>query len=71
MLTICAGEKDSCCMTCPGSWHDSCVAEGIFNKLEHSTLNSYSIVVNSAFPTDHDWIAGKILVLFKSNQELP
>jgi hypothetical protein len=45
-----AGEIIGCHTNCPGSWHDSCVAEGIYEKLECDTPGGYSIV---AFPTGY------------------
>ena len=60
-----------CRINCPGSWHDSRVAEGIYDKLEHDTPDGYSIVADAAFPTGHNRIAGKILVPLKANEELP
>ena len=65
------GEIIGCRTNCPGSWHDSRVAEGIYGKLEHETPDGYCIVANSAFPAGHDRIAGKILVPLKANEKLP
>ena len=65
------GEIIGCRTNCPGSWHDSRVAEGIYKKLEHETPDGYCIVADSAFPTGHDRIAGKILVPLKSGEKLP
>ena len=58
-------------MNCPGSWHDSRVAEGIYDKLEHNTPDGYCIVADAAFPTGHNRITGKILVPLKAGEDLP
>ena len=71
MLTVQTGEIISCRTNCPGSWHDSRVAEGIYEKLEHETPDDYCIVADSVFPAGHDGIAGKILVPLKANEKLP
>lgn len=56
---------------CPGSWHDSRVAEGIYEKLENETPDGFRLVADSAFPQGHDRVAGKILVPLKAGQQLP
>ena len=71
MLTSQVGEIIGCHTNCPGSWHDSRVAEGIYEKLEHETPDGYCIVADSAFPAGHDRIAGKILVPLKAGERLP
>lgn len=71
MLTVRLGEIIGCRINCPGSWHDSRVAEGIYQKLEHDTPEGYCIVADSAFPTGNDRIAGKILSPLKSGEKLP
>lgn len=71
MLTFSIGEIIGCHTNCPGSWHDSCVTEGIYDKLEHETPDGYYIVANSAFPTGHGCIAGKICVPLKAGEDLP
>ena len=66
-----AGEIIASRINCPGSWHDSRVAEGIYKKLENETPHGYRLVANSAFPQGHDQITGKILVPLKAGQSLP
>ena len=65
------GEIIGCRTNCPGSWHDSRVAEGIYEKLEHETPDGYRVVADAAFPTGHDRISGKILVPLKAHTDLP
>ena len=65
------GEIIGCRTNCPGSWHDSRVAEGIYDKLEHETPDGYHIVADAAFPTGHGRIAGKILAPLKAGEHLP
>jgi len=70
MFTICIGEIIGCRTNCPGSWHNSRVAEGIYNKLEYETPGGYHIVADAAFPTGHGRIAGKIFVPLKAGENL-
>ena len=65
------GEIIGCRTNCPGSWHDSRVAEGIYEKLEHETPDGYCLVADTAFPTGHNRISGKILVPLKAGVNLP
>ena len=71
VLMVLIGEIIGGHTNCPGSWHDSRVAEGIYEMLEHHTLDGYCIVANSAFPTGHDRVSGKIIVLLKTHEDLP
>ena len=71
VLMIQTGEIIGCRTNCPGSWHDSRVAEGIYEKLEHETPDGYRVVADAAFPTGHDRISGKILVPLKAHTDLP
>jgi hypothetical protein len=71
IFTVQIGEIIACRTNCPGSWHDSRVAEGIYEKLEHGTPDGYCLVADSAFPTGHNRIAGKILVPLKAGTKLP
>lgn len=68
---LCTGEIIASRINCPGSWHDSRVAEGIYEKLENETPDGYCLVADSAFPQGHDRIAGKVLVPLKAGQPLP
>lgn len=71
ILTFGTGEIIAGRINCPGSWHDSRVAEGIYEKLENETPNGFCLVADSAFPQGHDRVSGKILVPLKANQPLP
>lgn len=71
MFTDHAGEIIACRTNCPGSWHDSRVAEGIYEKLEHETPDGYSLVADTAFPTGHDRVAGRIQVPLRAFEDLP
>ena len=68
---FCIGEIITCRTNCPGSWHDSRVAEGIYTKLENKTPDGFSLVADSAFPQGNDRVAGKIRVPLKAGEELP
>ena len=70
-LILDVGEIIACRTNCPGSWHDSRVAEGIYEKLEHETPDGFCVVADSAFPQGHDRNAGKIRVSLKAGQPLP
>lgn len=71
ILRFWVGEIIASRINCPGSWHDSRVAEGIYEKLERDTPDGYCLVADSAFPQGHGRIAGKILVPLKAGQPLP
>ena len=47
------------------------IAEGIYEKLEHKTPSGFCIVANTAFPTGHARISGKILAPLKAGENLP
>ena len=70
-LTIHTGEIIACRVNCPGSWHDSRVAAGIYEKLENETPDGFCLVADSAFPQGNDQVAGKIHVPLKAGQPLP
>ena len=71
VLMPCTGEIIACRTNCPGSWHDSRVAEGIYKKLEDETPDGFSLVADSAFPQGNDQVAGKICVPLKAGEKLP
>jgi hypothetical protein len=71
IFTHCTGEIIASRTNCPGSWHDSRVAEGIYEKLENETPDGFSIVADSAFPQGNDRISGKIRVPLKAGEKLP
>ena len=70
MLTFHTGEILTTRTNCPGSWHNSHVAEGIYEKLENETPDGFHLVANLAFPQGHDRVVGKILVPLKAGQQL-
>lgn len=70
-LNIITGEIIASRTNCPGSWHDSQVAQGIYEKLDTQTPDGFSIVADSAFPRGFDRIAGKIRVPLKAGEKLP
>lgn len=70
-LSVIAGEIIACRTNCPGSWHDSQIAQGIYEKLENETPDGFSLVADSAFPQGYGRIAGKIRVPLKAHENLP
>lgn len=70
-LIFLVGEIIASRINCPGSWHNSHIAEGIYGKLEHETPNGFCLVADLAFPQGHDRIAGRILIPLKAGQPLP
>jgi hypothetical protein len=70
-LSVIAGEIIASCTNYPGSWHDSQVAQGIYEKLDTETPDGFSLVADSAFPQGYDRIAGKIRVPLKAGEKLP
>ena len=71
IFMICIGEIIACRTNCPGSWHNSRVAEGIYEKLEKDTPDGFYLVADSAFPQGNDRVAGRIHVPLKAGQPLP
>lgn len=68
---ICVGEIIACKLNAPGSWHDSRVARGIYEKLRTRTPDRYYLVTDTAFPRGTDQIAGRIRAPMKAGQRLP
>ncbi|KAE9400101.1 hypothetical protein BT96DRAFT_957063 [Gymnopus androsaceus JB14] len=50
----------ACRLNAPGSWHDSCVAQPIYEKLHTKTPNGYYLVADTAFSQGTDHIQGCI-----------
>lgn len=71
VFTFRVREIIACCTNYPGNWHDSCVAEGIYAKLENETPNRFSLVADSVFPHSSDCITGKTCVPLKAGEKLP
>ena len=70
-MTQSLGEIIGARTNCPGSWHDSRVATGIYEKLELETPEGYCLVADSAFPRGKRRLAGKILVPLQDGDPLP
>ena len=52
----------------PGSWHDSCIAQPIYCKLELDTPDGFYVVADTAFPRGTQSIAGRIQAPVKTGQ---
>jgi len=70
-MTRSPGEIICARTNCPGSWHDSRVATGIYEKLELETPEGYSLAADSAFPRGKRRLAGKIQVPLQHGDPLP
>ena len=56
---------------CPGSWHDSRIAAGIYDQLDLETPEGFSLAADSAFPWGSRRLEGKILVPLQHGDSLP
>lgn len=54
----------------PGSWHDSRVAEPIYEKLRTQTPEGYYLVADTAFPRGSKHIDGRIRAPLKEGQKI-
>lgn len=54
----------------PGSWHDSRVAQPIYEKLRNETPDGFYLVADSAFPRGTIDIEGRIVAPIKTGQRL-
>ncbi|KAF8797407.1 hypothetical protein BYT27DRAFT_7228995 [Phlegmacium glaucopus] len=54
----------------PGSWHDSHVAQPIYEKLHNETPDGFYLVADSAFPCGTVDIEGRIMAPIKTGQHL-
>ncbi|PPQ95855.1 hypothetical protein CVT26_015594 [Gymnopilus dilepis] len=54
----------------PGSWHDSRVAQPIYQKLRGNTPDGYYLIADSAFPQGAKDISGRIQAPIKSGKKL-
>ncbi|KAH7930088.1 hypothetical protein BV22DRAFT_1001525 [Leucogyrophana mollusca] len=61
----------ACRLNAPGSWHDSRVAQPIYEKLRTQTPEGYYLVTDTAFPRGTSQIAGRIKAPIKEGQRLP
>ncbi|TDL21627.1 hypothetical protein BD410DRAFT_821302 [Rickenella mellea] len=65
------GSIIECNLNAPGSWHDSRVAQPIYQKLLTDTPDGFFLVADTAFPRGTDRIHGKIRAPMKAGQRLP
>ena len=65
------GEIIAAKLNAPGSWHDSRVAQPIYEKLCIATPEGYFLVTDTAFPHGTDQIKGHICAPMKQGQHLP
>lgn len=61
----------ACKLNAPGSWHDSRIARGIYEKLRTETPEGYYLVTDTAFPRGTDQIWGRIRAPIKDGTRLP
>ena len=61
----------ACKLNAPGSWHDSRVAQPIYEKLRTATPEGYYLVTDTAFPRGTSQIEGCIRAPMKQGQHLP
>jgi len=54
----------------PGSWHDSRVAQSIYEKLLKETPDGFYLVANTAFPQGSVEIKGHIMAPIKTGERL-
>lgn len=64
------GEIISARTNCPGSWHDSRIAVGIYKQLDTETPEGFCLVADSAFPQGSWRLVGKILVPLQNGDPL-
>lgn len=57
-------------LNAPGSWHDSRVAQPIYEKLRIRTPPGYYLVADTAFPRGTNQIEGRIRAPIKSGQSI-
>ncbi|KAF7371843.1 hypothetical protein MVEN_00041100 [Mycena venus] len=54
----------------PGSWHDSCIAQPIYEKLQTRTPDGFYLVADTVFPRGAKQIEGKIRAPIKTGQRM-
>ncbi|TFK17979.1 hypothetical protein FA15DRAFT_604134 [Coprinopsis marcescibilis] len=64
------GEIVACNLNAPGSWHDSHVAQPIFEKLRSQTPDGYYLVADAAFPRGTQDIRERIQAPLKPGQSI-
>ncbi|KAK7444571.1 hypothetical protein VKT23_015249 [Stygiomarasmius scandens] len=60
----------ACRLNAPGSWHDSRVAQSVYEKLLYHTPEGYYLIADTAFPRGTDQIAGRIKAPIKEGSRL-
>lgn len=71
MLNTEIGVIISAVLNAPGSWHDSHVAQPIFEQLRSHVPDGYYLVADTAFPRGAHSILGKIKAPLKAGQHIP
>jgi hypothetical protein len=66
----CLGTIIAAKLNAPGSWHDSRLAQGIYEKLRNHTPSGFYLVADTAFPRGADQIQGKIRAPIKTSQRI-
>ncbi len=57
-------------LNAPGSWHDSRIAQRVYDKLRDETPAGYYLVADTAFPAGTNELKGRILSPMKVGQRL-
>jgi hypothetical protein len=60
MVRYFTGAIIACVLNAPGSWHDSDVAQAIYEKLRERTPNGFYLIADTAFPRNDEQVNGKI-----------
>lgn len=60
----------ACNFNAPGSWHDSRVAQPIYEKLLNKTPDGFYLVADTAFPRGTVDIEGRIMAPIKTGQRM-
>jgi hypothetical protein len=66
----CLGTIIAAKLNAPGSWHDSRLAQGIYEKLRNRTPGGFYLAADTAFPRSADQIQGKICAPIKTGQRI-
>lgn len=70
-LIFCSeGELIYVTTNCPGSWHDSRIAESLYKRLFEKTPTGYFLIADTAFPHSDARLRGKIKVPLKSGAQV-
>ncbi|KAH9464097.1 hypothetical protein Pst134EB_003634 [Puccinia striiformis f. sp. tritici] len=58
-------------LNAPGSWHDSAIAEPLYDRLLHDTPDGYRLISDTAFPRKTEQLRSRILAPVKRGDRLP